>query len=280
MESVGVAMSVSGRILVRAHLSDTDISAPQRLRGSFNKAIPHDQIANPMCVSHSTRCVRSPALQLIIATCDDLWTALAEAEAFHILSLWRRLDVTPWLRERPWVLIALFIVAVVASAADAVADDIPTKAPPIFSYDWTGFYLGAHLGYAGGDSNWTASPTAVATPSVSGSLDLLQRFDPFNEAGSFFGGFQAGYNYMLPNRFVIGAEVDASFPAWPNLAGISIGGTSTFSSPAIGAESYSDTLLYFGAVRGRIGYAFGDWLWRTHWNQGNATTAKRSRRET
>jgi high affinity Mn2+ porin len=138
---------------------------------------------------------------------------------------------------------------------------MPVKAPPISApYDWTGFYLGGHLGYAGGNSDWTASPIAAATPSISGSLDLLQRFDPFNEAGSFFGGFQAGYNDMLPNRFVIGAEIDASFPAWPNLQGISIGGTSTFSSPSIGAQSYSDTLLYFGTVRGRIGYAFGDWL--------------------
>jgi high affinity Mn2+ porin len=138
---------------------------------------------------------------------------------------------------------------------------MPVKAPPISAaYDWTGFYLGVHLGYAGGNSDWTSSSAAAATPSISGSLDLLQRFDPFNEAGSFFAGFQAGYNYMLPNRFVIGAEVDASFPAWPNLEGISIGGTSTFSSPSIGAQSYSDTLLYFGTVRARIGYAFGDWL--------------------
>jgi high affinity Mn2+ porin len=138
---------------------------------------------------------------------------------------------------------------------------MPVKASPISAaYDWTGFYFGAHLGYAGGTSNWTASPTAEAMPSISGSLDLLQRFDPFNEAGSFFGGFQGGYSYMFPNRFVIGAEFDASFPAWPNLAGISIGGASTFSSPSIGAQSYSDTLLYFGTVRGRIGYVFGDSL--------------------
>jgi high affinity Mn2+ porin len=138
---------------------------------------------------------------------------------------------------------------------------MPVKSPPVSAaYDWTGFYLGAHLGYAGGSSDWTASPTTATTPSISGSIDLFQAFDPFNEAGSFFGGFQAGYNYMLPNRFVIGAEVDASAPAWPNLDGISIGGTSTFFSPSIGAASYSDTLLYFGTIRGRIGYAFGDWL--------------------
>jgi high affinity Mn2+ porin len=160
----------------------------------------------------------------------------------------------------------LIAATVITSARGASADNIlATKAPPISAgapsaYDWTGFYIGGHLGYAWGNSNWTASSIASGVPSVSGSLNLLQRFDPFDEAGSFFGGLQIGYDFMLPNRLVVGAEVDTSFAAWPNLAGISIGGTSTFSSPAIGPESYSDTLLYFGTVRARLGYAPGDWL--------------------
>src|ERR1019366_4593598 len=95
---------------------------------------------------------------------------------------------------------------------------------------------------------------------ISGSLNLAQPVDTFDEAGSFFEGLQAGYNYMLSNRVVVGAEVDASFPAFPNLAGISIGGTSTFTSPTLGAVSYSETVLSSGTVRGRIGYAPGSWL--------------------
>jgi high affinity Mn2+ porin len=65
---------------------------------------------------------------------------------------------------------------------------------------------------------------------------------------------------MLPNRFVIGAEADASFPSFPNLAGNSIGGTSTLSSPSLGAETYSENVRTFGTVRGRISYAPGNWL--------------------
>ena len=42
---------------------------------------------------------------------------------------------------------------------------------------------------------------------------------------------QAGYDYMLPNRFVIGGVADASFPSFPIFAGISIGGTSLLASP-------------------------------------------------
>ena len=97
-------------------------------------------------------------------------------------------------------------------------------------------------------------------PGVSGSLDLAQPVDTFAETGSFFEGLQAGYNYMLPNRVLIGAEIDASFPAFQNLAGISIGGISNFTSPTLGPVSYSETVLSSGTVRGRIGYAPGNWL--------------------
>lgn len=126
--------------------------------------------------------------------------------------------------------------------------------------DWSGFYVGGHLGYAWGNSNWTASPTGAPGPRISGSLSLAQPIDTFYETGSFFEELQLGHDYMLPNRFVIGAETDVSFPSSPNLAGISIGGTSTLSSPSLGAETFSENVISFGSVRGRIGYAPGNWL--------------------
>jgi len=145
-----------------------------------------------------------------------------------------------------------------AAAGGAAADNVMvTKAPPPSSipadFNWTGFYAGGHLGYAWGSSNWTG-------PGATGLLNLSQSVDTFAETGSFFEGLQAGYNYMLPNRVVIGAEIDASFPAFQNLAGISIGGISNFTSPTLGAVSYSETVLSSGTVRGRIGYAPGSWL--------------------
>jgi high affinity Mn2+ porin len=137
---------------------------------------------------------------------------------------------------------------------------MPVKAPSVSNvFDWTGFYLGGHLGHTWGNSDWTANSTAAPTSGISGSIDVFQPLDGFKETGSFFEGVQAGYNYMLPNRFVVGAEVDASFPSFLNLDGISIGATSTLFSP-LGAQSYSDAALWFGTVRVRIGYAFGDWL--------------------
>ena len=135
-----------------------------------------------------------------------------------------------------------------------------TKAPAIShsdaaAYNWSGFYAGVHMGVAWGNSNWTEQPDGLA-----GSLNLFQRPNAFSEFGSWFGGVQAGYDYMLPNRLVVGVAADVSAPSFQNLNGLSIGGSSTFVSPTLGQESMSETVLDMGTVRGRIGYAPGDWL--------------------
>jgi high affinity Mn2+ porin len=146
-------------------------------------------------------------------------------------------------------------------AAADLPVNFPVKAPPVPQlYDWTGLYVGGHIGYAAGNSNWNAIPAQTGLPSTTGSLNLYLPPDVFAEGGSFFEGLQAGYNYMLPHRFVIGAEADATFPAWPDLNGLSIGGSSNFNSPAFGAANLSETVLSSGTVRGRIGYAPGNWL--------------------
>jgi high affinity Mn2+ porin len=157
-------------------------------------------------------------------------------------------------------------LSLLALAGRAEADDIMvTKAAPIMfgapsGYDWSGFYAGGHLGVAWGTSNWTASTAGAPGPPVSGSFSLFEPINSFSETGSFLDGMQAGYNMMLPNRLVVGAEADASFPSFQNINGISIGGTSTLFAPVIGAESFSETMLAFGTVRGRFGYAPGSWL--------------------
>ena len=148
-------------------------------------------------------------------------------------------------------------------AQGARADDVVTNKTGAFSYvgpayNWSGFYAGGQLGYAWGTSNWTAS--SPGAPNVSGSLSLAQPIDIFGQTGSFFAGLQAGYNYVLPNRIVIGGEVDATFPTFLNRAGISTGGITNLTSPTLGAETYGETVLASGTVRGRIGYAPGSWL--------------------
>ena len=138
-------------------------------------------------------------------------------------------------------------------AADAPVR-MPDKAPdrPPY-YDWTGLYVGGHLGYAGGRLIWSTPPD------LSSSLDLFQSSDIFTGSGSYFGGLQIGYDYMLPNRVVLGAQLDVSFPGFPR-NDISLGGTSIFSTPEIGLASYSENVSISGTLRGRFGYAPDNWL--------------------
>jgi high affinity Mn2+ porin len=154
----------------------------------------------------------------------------------------------------------LFTATDCLAADNFVVNAMPLKAPPIADYDWSGFYVGGHMGYAGGNSNWTANPAQAGLPSTSGSLDMYLPFNEPTEAGSFLMGFQGGYNYMLANRMVLGVEADTSFAAFQNLNGLSISGLTNFKAPVVGPASYGETVLSFGTVRGRIGYAPGNWL--------------------
>ena len=153
----------------------------------------------------------------------------------------------------------LVLSAGTADAADLPAT-MPVKASPApASYDWTGFYVGGHVGLATGNSPWTLDSLSGGPP-VSGSFGLYRAPDAFTEGGSWFEGVQGGYNLMLRNRVVIGIEGDGSFPAFPDTAGLGIGGISNFTSPNFGAGTFSETVLASGTLRGRIGYAPGHWL--------------------
>jgi outer membrane immunogenic protein len=118
---------------------------------------------------------------------------------------------------------ALALAATSASAAD-LPRQTPYKAPAyVTSYNWTGFYLGAHAGYGWGSSD---------------GIDLQ---------GAFIGG-QVGYNWQAAGSpWVLGLEVDS---AWADF-----GRTSTFVTP-VGILSVSSNANYQGSARVRAGYAF------------------------
>jgi high affinity Mn2+ porin len=114
------------------------------------------------------------------------------------------------------------------------------------------------LGVAWGNSNWAASPSATPDSIVDrGTERLYVPFDGGTEGGSWLESVQIGYNYMLPNRWVIGAEADVSFSAFLNYNNMNIG---QINSVLNGATSYQDSIFASGTVRGRIGYAPGSWL--------------------
>jgi outer membrane immunogenic protein len=122
--------------------------------------------------------------------------------------------------------------ALVAFAAPAFAADIAarpyTKAPaytaPEVVYNWTGFYIGGHVGGAFGGDN-----------------SLL------GNSGRFLGGVQGGFDYQFAGNWVLGAEAQYSWLANNNNNGVLFpGGTLVTSN--------NDQL---GSVTGRLGYAWG-----------------------
>jgi high affinity Mn2+ porin len=150
----------------------------------------------------------------------------------------------------PFGLNVLLLLAAHQSVAAADLGPMPVKVPPIATPNWTGFYLGGHFGYAGGASNWTAND---GVSPIAGSVDLFNTYDAFKGTGSYFFGLQAGYNYMLPSGVVLGVEADFS-------ALNTISGTQTLATALGGTASYRNTVLDMGTARGRIGYAFNQWL--------------------
>jgi len=121
-----------------------------------------------------------------------------------------------------------------ATAADlggpprrSVKDGPPPSYAPAFS--WTGFFLGAHLGYGWSDLDWQFANTPGVATGHTGEGGLL--------------GGQIGYNLQF-NQLVVGVEADMS-GAWVD------GSTAC---PNAGF-SCSHTFNWLASVRGRAGVA-------------------------
>ena len=150
--------------------------------------------------------------------------------------------------------ILLGAAALVAFAAPAFAADMPartyTKAPaytaPAVVYNWTGFYIGGHLGGAFTDGN-----------------NLL------GSDARFLGGVQGGFDYQFAPNWVIGVEAQYS---WLTAA------TAIAASLFPGGTLVTGNTDQLGSVTGRLGYTWGPALlyakggyaWRDNSNIGVA----------
>jgi high affinity Mn2+ porin len=134
----------------------------------------------------------------------------------------------------------------------AYGADVPLKAletaPP---YSWTGFYTGGHLDYQAGQSRWSQSRFGAF--GAAGEFALGQGYDFSSGTGSYGIGFQGRYDYMDASHHVFGVEGDILFPN-------NVSGKETFTTAAGGSATYSETVQFAGTLRGRLGYAAGNWL--------------------
>jgi high affinity Mn2+ porin len=162
------------------------------------------------------------------------------------------------MRGRGVLGLGLLAIASGAQAAD-LSSVLPRKAPPptLAPYDWTGFYVGGHAGYALGSSNWSSIQGGV--PGPGGSLDFSNTYNFSSGAGGYLLGFQAGYDYMTASRWLLGVETDISFPSF-------LSGNRSFTTALSGTANYLERVEFAGNVRGRIGFApnlvqaTGHWL--------------------
>ncbi|MGP8119366.1 MAG: carbohydrate porin, partial [Xanthobacteraceae bacterium] len=163
------------------------------------------------------------------------------------------------------VLLAATVSATAADVAGAAPSEpkpaMPVKARPAPAspaYDWSGWYVGAHVGFTAGRSAWTATPAGA--PPLGGSLDFPLKFDLFACTGSYVEGLQGGYNYVLPSHLLLGFEIDETFPNSDVNLPPSIRGSQTVASAGLGQATYSEFVFHGGTARARVGYAADSWM--------------------
>src|SRR5882724_12004279 len=125
--------------------------------------------------------------------------------------------------------------ALPAGAADLGSRPYYNKAPaPAYMapiYNWTGFYIGGHVGGAfSSDSNFTGLATGN------------------NGNGRFLGGVQVGADWQFAPNWVLGAQGQYSW----------VGGHVGAAFP--GGFAYNNNQRGRGSVTGRVGYTWGPGL--------------------
>ena len=119
-----------------------------------------------------------------------------------------------------------------ALAADLGARPAYSKAPIYAAplYNWTGFYIGGHIGGAfSSDNNFNGLVTGN------------------NSSGRFLGGLQAGADYQFAPNWVVGIEGQYSW----------LGNNNSVVFPAY---VYTNNQRALGSVTGRFGYTWGPGL--------------------
>ena len=148
------------------------------------------------------------------------------------------------------------------AAAPAIAADLSAARAPIPYFvapmTWSGFYIGLHAG-----GGWTNAPGTTTVHST--TLAQFPAILPtINEGGSRVmnlggvqAGVQAGYNFDMGNRFILGVEADFAY------SGLSGSQTPYGLIPVVnGRYGFSQSMKtdWQATVRGRVGYSVFDSL--------------------
>jgi outer membrane immunogenic protein len=137
------------------------------------------------------------------------------------------------------------ITSVVAADLPAQAN-MPLKAPPYTPVsNWTGFYVGAHIGYGWGTDDGTRVNANTFFPA--GFAESTTNLSGVE------GGGQFGFNYEV-SRWVLGVE--GNFGA----ADINGSASDTNILGAPGVSTHNFKIQWVDDVTGRVGYDWNNWL--------------------
>jgi len=145
----------------------------------------------------------------------------------------------------PKLIAALAFTAALGTGAVSAADLAMrpyTKAPAFAEplYNWSGFYVGGHVGGAWTTQEWTNSANTTLFGDLSPGQGFRQR------GSGFFGGGQMGYNWQA-NNYVFGLEGTVS--------GLNAKGNVLNSVFGARDDQFSWRADWMATVTGRFGYA-------------------------
>ena len=173
--------------------------------------------------------------------------------------------------------LATAITAIALIGTPAFAADMAVKAPPpppAPVYNWTGWYVGVNAGASMGEAktNLNGSPLFSTNNFGPGVVQFTSGFGIPNDKeypDGFIGGGQIGYNWQYSPLIVVGLEADIQgalekttntlAPQGVNfLTGPGACGMPLLTTSCTATASYTTQIDWFGTVRARLGYVWGN----------------------
>jgi outer membrane immunogenic protein len=140
------------------------------------------------------------------------------------------------------------LLATTSHAADMPVKAPAYKAPAAVPMTWTGFYVGAHVGYGWGHTHKT---------NVNGNAAYPAGTEETADQNGVLGGLQLGYNYQFAPNWLVGVEGEYS---WADVKGDASQASVVPGFTATRLSSTHTKVDWIATATGRLGYAMNDWL--------------------
>jgi outer membrane immunogenic protein len=161
----------------------------------------------------------------------------------------------------------------IGTSAFAADMGVPAAPPPAPVWNWTGWYAGVNVGASFGHArtNFNGAPiTVTAEPGAATFTGAgFGLFPDTTSPDGFMGGGQIGYNWQYSPLIVVGVEADFQGAVERDNANLintnngtvfatQPGATTTFPVTGTVFTNYTTDIDWFGTVRARIGYVWGN----------------------